>query len=83
MSEFFKFDGKTFQSMQTGKRLDCVETYLTILPFMHVMASSFYELPHDKTNKMTVRPVKPQISLGIRFFMRTAKTQIRLGGCPG
>ena len=61
------------------------------------------ELPHDKTNKMTVLPVKTRISLGIRpvwlesslcaklmakwlwtqaFFMRTAKTPIRLGGCP-
>ena len=25
-----------------------------------------YETPHDKTNKMTVRPAKTQISLGIR-----------------
>ena len=25
-----------------------------------------YEPPHDKTNKMTVRPAKTQISLGIR-----------------
>ena len=25
-----------------------------------------YELPHDKTNKMIVRPAKTQISLGIR-----------------
>ena len=25
-----------------------------------------FELPHDKTNKMTVRPTKTQISLGIR-----------------
>ena len=25
-----------------------------------------YELPHDKTNKMTVRPAKTQVSLGIR-----------------
>ena len=25
-----------------------------------------YELPHDKTNKMSVRPAKTQISLGIR-----------------
>ena len=24
------------------------------------------ELPHDKTNKMTVRPMKTQISLGFR-----------------
>ena len=25
-----------------------------------------YELPHDKTNKVSVRPTKTQISLGIR-----------------
>ena len=25
-----------------------------------------YEPPHDKTNKMNVRPAKTQISLGIR-----------------
>ena len=25
-----------------------------------------YEPPHDKANKMTVRPAKTQISLGIR-----------------
>ena len=55
------------------------------------------EPPRDKTNKMTVCPAKTQISLGIHpvwsvfavclitqaFFMRTAKTLIRLGGCPG
>ena len=28
---------------------------------------SVSELPHDKTNKMTMRPVKTQISLGIRL----------------
>ena len=52
---------------------------------------------HDKTNKMSVHPVKTQISLGIHpfhcvlngylrtqaFFMQTVKTLIRLGGCPG
>ena len=27
---------------------------------------SKFEPPHDKTNKMTVRPAKTQISLGIR-----------------
>ena len=60
-----------------------------------------FEPHHDKTNKITVRPAKTQISLGIRpvlsvfavrsidslrtqaFFMRTAKTLIRLCGCPG
>ena len=39
-----------------------------------------YEPRHDKTNKVTVRPAKTQISLGIK---RTADTLIRLGGCPG
>ena len=34
---------------------------------MPVVVSSWkYEPPHDKTNKMTVRPAKTQISLGIR-----------------
>ena len=40
-----------------------------------------------KPTKWHVRPAKTQISLGIRpvldFFKRTAKTLIRLGGCPG
>ena len=31
-----------------------------------VSQQSSYEPPHDKTNKMTVRPAKTQISLGIR-----------------
>ena len=30
------------------------------------MISALFEPPHDKTNKMTVRPAKTQISLGIR-----------------
>ena len=72
-----------------------------------------YEPRHDKTNKVTVRPAKTQISLGVRPVFavrmkkawvlsypisaqrrlwsdwaelpnkRTAKTLIRLGGCPG
>ena len=60
-----------------------------------------FEPPHDKTNKMTVRPAKTQINLGIRpvwsesllcaqwvtkdpsFLMRTTKSLIRQGGCPG
>ena len=50
--------------------------------------------PDDKTNKMSVRPAKtqsdqslrcpPEESLGTKLpFERTAKTLIRLGGCPG
>ena len=31
-----------------------------------LMAALLFEPPHDKTNKMTVRPAKTQISLGIR-----------------
>ena len=44
--------------------------------------------PHDKTNKMTVRPAKTKpiaqwVAKDPIFFERTAKTLIRLGGCPG
>ena len=48
-----------------------------------------YEPPHDKTNKMTVRPANTQISLGIRqvwseFALCIAKGPSFLhGGCPG
>ena len=54
------------------------------------------EPPHDKTNKMTCAPTEYSDQPGhppglIRvfavrshsFFMQTAKTLIRLGGCPG
>ena len=41
------------------------------------------ELQHDKTNKVSVHPAKTQISLGIwTHSERTAKTLIRLSGCP-
>ena len=30
------------------------------------ISAATFEPPHDKTNKMTVRPAKTQISLGIR-----------------
>ena len=33
---------------------------------LELMIYNVYEPPHDKTNKMTVCPVKTQISLGIR-----------------
>ena len=32
----------------------------------HLVYTKIIEPPHDKTNKMTVRPAKIQISLGIR-----------------
>ena len=38
-------------------------TFTENMYFQHVFG---YEPPHDKTNKMTVRPAKAQISLGIR-----------------
>ena len=63
--------------------------------FLTYNSLSLDELPHDKTNKMTCAPSKdsaqPQ-SLHFAFngkvrtqgfFVRTAKTLIRLGGCPG
>ena len=31
-----------------------------------MMVTTLYEPQHDKTNKMSVRPAKTQISLGIR-----------------
>ena len=42
-----------------------------------------FEPRHNKTSKVTVRPAKTQMSLGIRPVLRTAETLIRLGGCPG
>ena len=55
-----------------------------------------FEPQHDKTNKVSVRPAKTQISLGIHPVWsesslcaqwvaknpRTVNTLIRLGGCP-
>ena len=34
--------------------------------FAVLLCIYLYEQPHDKTNKMNVRPAKTQISLGIR-----------------
>ena len=40
-----------------------------ICKLLHEFLSGLrYEPPHDKTNKMAVRPAKTQISLGIRLF---------------
>ena len=46
---------------------------LLFVPYLHVAIRQlgmkwvkWYEPPHDKTNKMTVRPAKTRISLGIR-----------------
>ena len=51
--------------------------------YMYDHVNVSYEPRHDKTNKVTVRPAKTQIRLGIyqAFFMRTAETLIRLGRC--
>ena len=48
------------------------------LKHQHNNSFKQYEPPHDKTNKITCAP-----SEDLDFFMRTAKTLIRLGGCPG
>ena len=63
--------------------------------YLNLMFSLLHEPPRDKTNKMTMRPAKTQISLGVRPVwsesllcwvakdpMRTAKTLTRLGGWP-
>ena len=42
-----------------------------------------YELPHDKINKMTCARQRLITAWAQCFFMRTDKTLIRLGGCPG
>ena len=48
------------------------------------------ELPHDKTNKMASVQSDQSLCCALKgklrtqaFFMRTAKTLIRPGGCPG
>ena len=38
----------------------------TVAEILYNFVDLLFEPPHDKTNKMTVRPVKTQISLGIR-----------------
>ena len=48
----------------------------------HIPVSSF-ESPHDKTNKVTVRPAKTQISLGIRpVWSKSSLSHISLGIRP-
>ena len=43
------------------------------LKVLHHFPAHLYEPPCDKTNKMTVRPAKTQISLGIRVFAVSLK----------
>ena len=88
LEQFSDFNMVTFFCDNDGK---INKTTLLFLQFER----TWYEPRHDKTNKVSVRPAKTQISLGIRpvwsesslcaqwvaFFMRTAKTLIRLGGC--
>ena len=58
-----------------------------VLPLLQIR-ERVHELRLDKTNKVTVRPAKTQISLGIRpvwsdkVTVRPAKTQISLGIRP-
>ena len=41
--------------------------YLYIFACLRTRSTnSYYEPPHDKTNKMIVRPAKTQLNLGIR-----------------
>ena len=37
-----------------------------VVQYFVMTFGTLYEPPHDKTNKVTVRPAKTQISLGIR-----------------
>ena len=45
---------------------DHYESWLKLTPPSRSFNGSVYEPCHDKTNNMTVRPAKTQISLGIR-----------------
>ena len=49
---------------QTGRMLRWA--HMPICWFCHAATQIQNELHHDKTNKMSVRPAKTQISLGIR-----------------
>ena len=42
------------------------DTSLKLLGFYDLLPSHAFEPPHDKTNKMIMRPAKTQISLGIQ-----------------
>ena len=47
-------------------RFSCDVAHFTVLNDVHNEALGTYEPRHDKTNKMSVRPAKTQISLSIR-----------------
>ena len=46
--------------------LKIVAVRVTVQMALTITLRNVNELPHDKTNKMTVHPAKSQISLGIR-----------------
>ena len=56
---------------------DSATVFSSILRKCEVRAQVF-EPPHDKTNKMTVRPVKTRISLGIRIYNPWPQTSFLL-----
>ena len=55
--------------------------------YFHSSTKTFTEPPHDKTNKMACAPSEDSDQPGHPPSLipteRTAKTRIRLGGCPG
>ena len=55
---------------QSDQGLHCLPFHLDLLDPLLFSKTTVrileYERPHDKTNKMTVRPAKTQIILGIR-----------------
>ena len=54
------------QTVQTQIRLQIVQTQIRLLLSFLLHFLDTFEPRHDKTNKMTVRPTKTQISLGIQ-----------------
>ena len=62
------------------KKENCFEEHLN--PVQNFPSCKLTEPPHDKTNKMPVRPAKAQISLGIRPVWSESSLSISLGNRP-
>ena len=79
---------QSFKIIQDFKKL-YMQRFLNCLVNCHRISTyTWYEPRHDKTNKVTVRPVKTQISLGIRsvwsvFAVRMKKAWVLSFPCLG
>ena len=59
---------RSLSRLETRVQITVCSNSFSLIRVFHIIMflSAPYEPPHDKTNKMTVRPAKTQISLGIR-----------------